>query len=167
MRLPVLHLRPKLGPFQLDQLQLALRAALAAGLSVTLAHLFALEFPIYAMLAAVIVTDLAPAQTQRLGRRRLLATVVGAACGAALSSALAPGPWAVGLGILLAMVTCQVLQVHEAARVAGYISGIVVLSHGADRWSYALLRLLETSLGIAVAWLVSSMPKLVRIDDSA
>jgi len=166
MRLPIVKLRPVVGPFPVGGIQLALRASFAAALSLAFARLLALELPIYAMLAAVIVTDLVPEQTRQLGARRLLATVVGAACGGALSSVLAPGPWVVGLGILLAMVVCMLLRVQGAAKVAGYICGIVVLAHGDDRWSYAWLRLLETALGIGVAWLVSLMPKLVDVDGS-
>lgn len=166
MRLPVLHLRPIAGPFRVSRIQLALRAALAASLSLAIAAWCALEFPIYAMLAAVIVTDLDPAQTRYLGLRRLLATVVGAACGATLNGVLPSGPWAVGLGILIAMLICQLLQAHEAAKVAGYICGIVVLCHGGDSWSYALLRLLETTLGIAMAWSVSLIPKFIQVDEA-
>jgi uncharacterized membrane protein YgaE (UPF0421/DUF939 family) len=166
MRLPILHLPAEVGPLRLPigGIQLALRAALAAGLSLALAQLLALRYPIYAMIAAVIVTDLSPLQTRQLGLRRLLATVVGAACGAALSTVLSPGPWAVGLGILVAMMISLLLHAQEAAKVAGYICGIVLLAYGEDSWSYALSRLFETALGIGVAWSISLVPKLIRID---
>jgi hypothetical protein len=64
-------------------LQLAMRAGLAAGLSIAIAQFFKLEYPIYAFIAAVIVTDLSPAQSRRLGFIRIVATVVGALLGAA------------------------------------------------------------------------------------
>jgi uncharacterized membrane protein YccC len=63
-------------------IQLALRAVVAAGLSVALAQLCKFEQPIYAPIAAVIVTDLSPSHISKLGLRRLVATIVGAACGA-------------------------------------------------------------------------------------
>jgi uncharacterized membrane protein YgaE (UPF0421/DUF939 family) len=147
-------------------LQLAVRAALAASVSLVLARVWKLEYPVYAMLAAVIVTDLAPSRTRTQGVRRLAATVTGAGCGALLSLALPSAPWAVGLAILAAMLICVVVRIPEAARVAGYTCGIVVLSHGADPWRYAYFRLIETGLGILVAWLISLIPNVIRIDDS-
>ena len=80
----------------ITSIQLALRAALGAGAALELARLLVLDYPIYAMLAAVIVTDLSPLQTRRLGALRLLATLVGAGCGAALSFVLEPGRWGSG-----------------------------------------------------------------------
>ena len=145
--------------------QLAVRSALAAGAAVALAELLALEHPIYAMLAAVIVTDLSPAKTRRLGLLRLVATVVGAACGATLSLLLWSGPWAVALSILVAMLVCMLLRAPESAKVAGYICGIVVLAHRAESWSYAMFRFLETALGIGTAWAISLVPPLIRIAD--
>ena len=146
--------------------QLAVRAALAASVSLGLARLFGLENPVYALLASVIVTDLSPAQTRKLASLRLVATVVGALCGAMLSPMLSPVPWAVGLSVLVAMLLSMVLRAPEAAKVAGYTCGIVVLSYGPERWSHATYRLIETALGIVVAWLISLVPKLIRIDDT-
>ena len=49
---------------QLAADQLAFRTAIAAGLAVAIAQLFRLEYPLYALIAAVIVTDLSPSQTR-------------------------------------------------------------------------------------------------------
>lgn len=154
-------LRIPIGNFQL-----ALRAALGAGVSLGIARAFRLEYPIYAMLAAVIVTDLLPSQTRTLGARRLWATVIGSGSGALLSIVLPSAPWAVGLAILAAMLISVAARSPQGAKVAGYTCGIIVLSHGADPWRYAYFRMIETGLGILVAWLISLVPKLIRMDDS-
>ncbi len=128
--------------------------------------LIGLQHPIYAFIAAVIVTDLSSAQCQRLGLRRILATVVGAVCGAALSQLLGPGPAAVGIAVVVAMLAGGLLGAGDGARVAGYICGIVVLDHAAEPWLYASQRFVETILGVSVAWGISFVPRLIGRDIS-
>jgi uncharacterized membrane protein YgaE (UPF0421/DUF939 family) len=135
-------------------------------LSVALALLCRFEYPIYALIAAVIVTDLSPSRTSKLGLQRIVATVVGATCGAMLRQVFQPSAGAIGFGILVAMLICHVSRVNDSAKVAGYICGIVMVAHGTHPWSYAFLRFTETVLGIGVAWLISFVPKLIRIDET-
>jgi uncharacterized membrane protein YgaE (UPF0421/DUF939 family) len=142
-------------------IQLALRSALAALVSLLAALWLGLEFPIYAFIAAVIVTDLKPGMTQTLGLRRIGATLIGAVCGASLTSLLPGSAWGVATGVFLAMIAAQLLRAGEGARVAGYISGIVLLDHSTLPWSYALYRFLETALGVLVAWAISFVPKWI------
>jgi uncharacterized membrane protein YgaE (UPF0421/DUF939 family) len=94
-----------------------------------------------------------------------VATVVGAICGATLSPMFPPGPLAIGLGILVAMLVCQLLKAGDGTRVAGYVCGIIMLDHSAEPWRYAVFRFIETALGVAVAWAISYVPKLIRIEE--
>ena len=145
--------------------QLALRAALSAGLALAIAQLLHLQYPIYAMIGAVIVMDLSPLQTRHLALQRLAGTVLGAMIGAAIIAMLGrfgpPGPVTIGFGILVAMFLSSALRLHGAAKVTGYVCGIVLLDHHGHPLSYALHRLIETVLGIGLAWLVSLVPKLI------
>jgi uncharacterized membrane protein YgaE (UPF0421/DUF939 family) len=145
-------------------LQLSVRAALAAGLSVGIAQLLQLQYPLYALIAAVLVTDLSPPQSRLLGWRRLAGTVLGAAAGALLTQLLPPGPGTIALGILVVMFLSHVLRLEAAAKLAGYVCGIVLLDFSAEPWIYALHRLVETLVGVGVGVLVSFVPKLMRVE---
>jgi len=142
-------------------LQLAVRAAVAAGLSVAVAQYLRFGYPLYAMIAAVIVTDLSPEETRQLGLARFGCTLVGAGVGALCSQFMSSNPFSVGLGILVSMFLSHVLRLRDAVRLAGCVSGIVLLNHSEAPWHYAYGRLLETTLGIGMAVLVSYVPKLL------
>lgn len=144
--------------------QLSLRAALAAGLAIIVAQLLRLQHPLYAMISAVIVTDLVASQTPKLALPRLAGTLLGSALGAVIVTLLPHSIWAIALGILIAMFLSHLLYLQAAARVAGYVCGIVLLDHGDSPWSYALFRMVETALGIAAAMGVSFVPKLLQTD---
>jgi uncharacterized membrane protein YgaE (UPF0421/DUF939 family) len=150
-----------------SSLQLSFRATVAAVLALVLARWFELAFPIYAFIAAVIVTDLEPSTSRKLGWRRIVATMIGALCGAVLSFLLPPGPLGVGFGFLVAMLLAQLLGTGEGSRVAGYICGIVMLDHSADPWHYAFHRLIETMFGVIAAWSISYVPKVFKFNDSS
>ncbi|AMO22630.1 FUSC family protein [Ramlibacter tataouinensis] len=153
-----------LSPTLLTALQLAVRASLAAALGVAIAHLLRLQYPLYALVGAVIVTDISPVQTRELAWRRLAGTVVGAVAGAVFTQFLPAGPIAIGASILVAMFISGLLRLQPAAKIAGYVCGIVVLEHGDQPWVYALFRFAETVLGIGMAVLVSFVPKLIKIE---
>jgi uncharacterized membrane protein YgaE (UPF0421/DUF939 family) len=155
----------KTRPSTITALQLCTRAAASAGLAVAIAQFLNLQYPVYALLAAVIVMDLSPSKTLQLALQRLGGTVLGATVGASLSFVLPPGPLAVGFSILAAMLLSYVVRLQAAAKLAGYVCGIVVLAHGAHPWSYALYRLIETFLGIGMAVLVSLVPKLMGVEE--
>ena len=145
-------------------LQLATRAAAGALISVLLAQWLGLEFPLYAMIAAVIVTDLSPVRTRQLALPRLAGTVLGACVGALAVRWLGTGALAIALGVLIAMFVAQASGWAEAAKLAGYVCGLVVLEHSAEPWTYALYRFIETVIGIAVAVGISLVPKLVVLE---
>lgn len=158
--------KTRMPMFKLEAMQLSVRAALAAALAYWAATLFRSDYALYALVAAVIVTDLSPESSRKLAWQRFAGTLVGAVSGAALTYVIPVGPVALGVGILVAMLLSYVLRVGAAAKVSGYVAAIVLLAHGDDPWRYGILRAWDTALGIASALLVSFLPKLVRDRDA-
>ena len=141
-------------------LQLSIRAAIAAGASVGLAYLLHLPGPMYAMIGAIVVTDLRPRQTRLLGLRRVGGTIVGALVGAATTAWMALGSVSIALAVMLSMFACHAARLGGGATISGIVSGLLVLEFSADPWHFALVRTVETMLGIAVATAVSHVPKI-------
>lgn len=146
--------------------QLSMRAAAAAGLSLLIANLISLPHPMFAFISAVIVTDLSPQASRALGRRRVIATLVGAGVGVLLNPLLGGGPGAVALAVLVAMIACQYMGASEGARVAGFVAGIIVLEGQPGSLVYAFYRIVETLLGVFVALAISYVPKLMSDNDA-
>jgi uncharacterized membrane protein YgaE (UPF0421/DUF939 family) len=110
------------------------------------------------VVSAVIVTDVDAAHTRKLALPRILGTAVGAAIGCIATLVAQPGILSVTIGVLLPMVICQLLRHPAAAKVAGYVSGIIILSFSTDPWSHARDRLVETLVGIGAAFVVGAVP---------
>jgi len=152
-------------PTTIASLQLATRASTSAVLALALAQGLGLEYPIYALIAAIVVIDLSPARTRELSLQRILGTVLGAGFGVAFSISLGVNPWTIGIGIFASMCLCHPLRLHGAEKVTGYVCGIVMFDHAGAPFLYAAHRLAETLLGVAVAILISFVPKLLREAD--
>ena len=144
---------------------------MAAALALFFARQLGLQFPVYALIAAIIVTDLSPATTRGLALQRLLGTLLGATMGAAISAATSPASHGASLTVALAVVATMLimhlLRIPAAARLAGYVCALVLVNFNDQPWSYAAYRSIETVLGIATAVCVSFIPKLLRVDGSS
>ena len=145
--------------------QLALRAAVGAALSLSIARWIGFDTPIFALIAAVIVTDRDPAETRRLAIRRVISTAIGALCGVALAQFLGSSGWEAGLAIFVSIVASVAVTKLGDPKLAAYLSALIVINYGNDPVHYALARFLETVLGIFVAWTISLVPKLIELEE--
>ena len=145
--------------------QLALRAALGAGISLAIARALNLDTPIFALIAAVIVTDRDPAETRKSAIRRVISTAIGAACGIALAQVLGPSSWEAIIAIFLAMMLSIAVTQLGDPKIAAYLCALIIINYSDNPWHYAFYRFIETVLGIMVAWAISLVPKLLDIED--
>jgi uncharacterized membrane protein YgaE (UPF0421/DUF939 family) len=143
--------------------QLAVRAALGAGISLAIARGLNLETPIFALIAAVIVTDRDPAETRKLAIRRVISTAIGAGCGVALAQILGQSSWEAIIAIFIAMMLSTAITQIGDPKLAAYLCALIIINYKDNPLHYAFFRFLETVLGILVAWAISLIPKLVAI----
>jgi uncharacterized membrane protein YgaE (UPF0421/DUF939 family) len=143
--------------------QLAVRAALGAGISLAIARALHMDTPIFALIAAVIVTDRDPAETRKLAIRRVISTAIGAACGVALAQVLGQSSWEAIIAIFIAMIASVAVTQLGDPKIAAYLCALIIINYSDNPWHYAFSRFIETLLGIFVAWAISLVPKLFEI----
>jgi uncharacterized membrane protein YgaE (UPF0421/DUF939 family) len=133
----------------------AFKTAIAATASSVLAQELHMEYQFYAAIAAIIVMAPTTNSTQLLGIQRLIGTAIGAVVGAIFSVVAGSHAWALGVSVFFTIYLTSAGKCPEAAKLAGYVSAIVILSQSHNPWLYAWGRFLETLLGIGVALLVN------------
>ncbi|TYQ30335.1 FUSC family protein [Pseudanabaena sp. UWO310] len=131
------------------------KIAVAATLSFILAEWSQLEYPFYAVIAAVIVMSSTSGSTLKLGIQRIIGTFIGVIIGILFTISCGANPYSLGASIFTAMFFCSYWKLNEAAKLAAYVSAIVLLNHDRSPWLYALERFLETFIGIGIALLVN------------
>jgi len=146
-------------------MQVALRAAVGAAVSLAIARALNLETPIFALIAAVIVTDRHAAETRRLAIRRVISTAIGAICGVALAQVLGQTSWEAAIAIFIAMTLSIAVTQLSDPKIAAYLCALIIINFSDDPFHYAFFRFVETVLGILVAWAISLIPKLVHLEE--
>ncbi|QLE55275.1 aromatic acid exporter family protein [Nostoc sp. TCL26-01] len=137
--------------------KMAFKMGVAAALALVIAQKLQWEYPFYAVIAAIIVMSSTHGSTFKQGVQRLIGTVTGAIAGVIFVSVLGSNFWSLGICVFITLWLAYYWQFNEAAKLAGYVSAIVILSHSSSPLIYAWHRFLETLLGIAVALLVNNL----------
>lgn len=136
---------------------LALKTAMAAGISYWLAQLAGLQDGYWGSISAIIVLQSHVGSTVTASRDRLIGTLIGAAFGAAFSF-LGTGIWPYLAAVVASMVTCSLLGLKSSSRLAGVTVTILMLVHRTgSNWTMPLHRVLEVLLGIVVALAISTL----------
>lgn len=149
-----------LTPEKRAMLLLALKTAMAAGISYGIALMAGFADGYWGSISAIIVLQSNVGSTVTASRDRLLGTLIGAFFGAVFSI-FGEGIWIYLLAVVIAMITCSLLGLKNSSRLAGVTVTILMLVHrtGSGFWSNWILpmhRVGEVLLGIVVALLIAT-----------
>lgn len=120
--------------------------------------------PFYACIAAIICMQSSVEQSVRQGISRVIGTVLGGAVGICILAVddLIRQPVVtgilMGLGIVLTLWLCNLIQRPSACSIGCVVLCVVMLNHGGpDRYLYTFFRVVETIVGIVVAVAVNHL----------
>jgi uncharacterized membrane protein YgaE (UPF0421/DUF939 family) len=153
------------GPDHFDAFVGSAKAAVSAVVAVLFCDLVHLPQAGWAAVSAVIVTQPSLHPSARASLMRVIANLIGAFVGAAVSSLAGHSLWALGAGILLTGLTCHLARAGDALRPAFAAVVIVIFTNGAGAWQDSMQRVLAVVTGcaaaLAIGW-VSDKSTLVR-----
>lgn len=147
-------------------IQLALRGSAAAALSLAIGRLLNFDEPIFALIAAVMVTDRKSSESRKLAVRRILSTAIGGLSGVALSYVFRQSSLEIAIAVFFAMMASTAVTQLSDPKFAAYLCALILVNHSDKPMQYAYTLLAETAIGITVGWAVSMVPKLANLDDA-
>jgi uncharacterized membrane protein YgaE (UPF0421/DUF939 family) len=130
------------------------KAAVGALLAVFCSDLVHLPGMIWAPISAVVVTEKELHPSFKTATFRILANLIGAFIGAALSTLFGHNLPSLAVGILLTGLTCHFARLGEAMRPAYAAVVIVILSGEGQAWTGSLDRVTGVAIGCVAALVV-------------
>jgi uncharacterized membrane protein YgaE (UPF0421/DUF939 family) len=133
-----------------------IKTAIAVGLSIVVARLFALQSPFYTSIAAIISMQDTVENGYKAGKDRLLGTIVGAIVGICVAYIAKGRVIIISLGIVLLIAILNLLKWKKSVSIAGVVFCAINLNlHGDNPFIYATYRTTDTIIGIVIAILVN------------
>ena len=137
------------------------KTGLSVLLCLLLAHWLNQPPPVFACMAAIVVTRENMELSLSQGVARILSTIVGCLFAIAIMFISAENAYLhillVSLGCALTIYFCVLIKHPDAAALAGVIFLSLAISHPNDKYTFALLRLAETVAGIVIALGVNAL----------
>jgi uncharacterized membrane protein YgaE (UPF0421/DUF939 family) len=134
---------------------IATRCALAALGAVEVSWRFGLNYPIYALIAAILVTEYHGEETRQQSVTRLLGNALGITAGCLLVTLFGSHSWVIGFAAFLMILFCYYFDFAVAAKYSAFVAALTVMDHSSHPWSYGRDRFLETLIGVGFAVLMS------------
>lgn len=134
---------------------IGLRCALAALAAVEVSRHFGLQYPIYALVAAILVTEYHGEETRQQSVTRFLGNAMGITAGGVLGTFLGGHSWVMGLAAFVMILFCYSCGLTAAAKLSAFVAALTVMDHSTRPWLYGRDRITETLIGIGFAVLAS------------
>lgn len=129
----------------------SVKAAIAAVIAVLLFGLFGLPGPVWAAVSAVIVTEPSLHPSVKSASFRVIANLIGAFLGAALSTLIGHTLPALAIGVVVTGLVCHFMRLDDALRPAYSAVVIVILASEGNKWVGSLDRVFAVALGCLCA----------------
>ncbi|MHB8074210.1 FUSC family protein [Desulfosporosinus fructosivorans] len=132
-----------------------IKTGIAVALCIWIAQLLKFEYPFYSAIAAVIAMQATIEGSLRAGIQRMKGTIVGAVTGYVFALAMVNSPWWTGLGLIVTMTIVKFMKWPEAMNIASIVFIAISVQLTGKPLDYAVNRIIDTALGIIVAYLVN------------
>jgi uncharacterized membrane protein YgaE (UPF0421/DUF939 family) len=129
-----------------------IKTALAVSLCILLFQLLDRPYPFYACIAAVICMQRSVVHSLRVGRDRMIGTILGGLVGLGVYLAMGPSWYATGLGIVAVITLCNRFGKQGSVTIACIV--LIAITTNLKEVTaavYAANRVLDTLIGIVVA----------------
>ncbi|MGM1018227.1 MAG: FUSC family protein [Actinomycetota bacterium] len=115
------------------------------------------QLPVFAAIAAVLVVQPSVNQSLAKALERSIGVIVGVMIAVGLSLLLGPQSWVVLLAIVVAMLTAWAFRASPGTGNQVAISAMLVLALGSSSPEYAIDRIVETLIGVAIGMIVNAL----------
>ena len=132
-----------------------IKTGIAVALCIWIAQLLKFEYPFYSAIAAVIAMQATIEGSLKTGVHRMQGTIVGALTGYVFALVAVRSPWWTGLGLILTMTILKFMKWHEAISIASVVFIAISVNLTGKPLDYAVNRIIDTALGIIIAYLVN------------
>lgn len=138
-----------------------IKTGISVLLCLLLAYWFKQQPPVFACMAAIVVMRENMEQSLSQGIARIVSTIVGCLFAIAIMFINAQNSYIhyllIALGCVLTIYFCVLIKHPDTASLSSLIYISISISHPEDKYSFALLRLMETIAGILVALAVNAL----------
>lgn len=124
-------------------------------LSILVGQLLQVEYPFFIAMTAIISMDKTMGNSFKMGRNRVLGTLIGASLGVLLAYIDQGNAFLCGLGILLLIPICNKLHLQGSITIGGIVMLAIMIHTDKSPLFYGFHRTLDTFIGATLSFIVN------------